>query len=247
MPSTTVPVTRASRRLLWGEPTSRQTGLLRFPLKQLKIDVTRSRKGRPTDKPNVERLYQSIHTMFAESLPGYVGYNTERRAKEVDKSVTILTLDELRAVFTVFVLMVYQRRPHSEITVLGHTTGVTHALSNVKRHSSTAPMFGELASGHLNGSPSVAGVHTSMLNVLDPVTNPDHAADMQAWRNLAHPDHVPSDTPTYEPGEPPLDDLDRFDDGMDPFFNPELADQDAPESETTTTTPNEIPDLEIMP
>lgn len=299
-------------------------------LEELKIDIIRSRKARPTDKPNVERLYQSLHTMFAESLPGYVGYNSQRRGGNIRRQPNeeFLTLNELRAVFTVFVLTVYQRRPHSELTILGHAantplspnmafatfakwsgsiyapnntdaaiellpktfvdvgmrgvrvqgstfddpvlapyrgkpgphggkyaisydprradfayfkdpgSGHIHALRNAKQASSTAPMFGELTTELLEGADSVGPTHTAMLNALDPATNNSHAADLESWRTIAHPDYTPPAKP--EPEQQPA--RQHLEDGPDPHLNPETVHHDDPfEIEPEQLT---IPDLE---
>jgi putative transposase len=75
------------------------------------IDITMSAIHTPTDKPHVERNFESIGTLFTQSLPGYLGNHTVNRGYKVedDELLDIATLTEL---FDDWVVNVWQNRPH---------------------------------------------------------------------------------------------------------------------------------------
>jgi putative transposase len=82
--------------------------------KKFGIDITMSANYTPTDKPIVERTFQSINTLFTQQLPGYVGNHTVNRGRKVedDNLLDIFTLAEL---LDDWVAKVWQNRKHESL------------------------------------------------------------------------------------------------------------------------------------
>jgi putative transposase len=69
----------------------------------------------PTTKSTVERMFKTIHDMFAQYLPGYVGRSVEFRGNEIDKRDDLLDIYALQELFHDWVLNVWQNRPHGSL------------------------------------------------------------------------------------------------------------------------------------
>lgn len=83
------------------------------------INVVRSRILHPEDKAQVERNFDTIDTMFLQHLDGYRGSEVYDRGEDVEGDA-ILTLEEVDAAMTDFVVNIYQARPHSGLVHPGN-------------------------------------------------------------------------------------------------------------------------------
>ncbi|RNL51407.1 Mu transposase C-terminal domain-containing protein [Arthrobacter oryzae] len=75
------------------------------------ISITECSIRTPTDKPNVERAFDAIKTLFAQYLPGYTGGEVSRRGRSPEKDPGLLDVYSLNALFERWVTVVYQNRP----------------------------------------------------------------------------------------------------------------------------------------
>ncbi|NUU06185.1 Mu transposase C-terminal domain-containing protein [Leifsonia sp. C5G2] len=80
-------------------------------LRKFGADATFSAPHTPTDKPIVERTFESINSMFTQSLPGYTGRSPEHRGYQVDKE-DLLDVFMLYELFDDWVLRTWQNRAH---------------------------------------------------------------------------------------------------------------------------------------
>jgi putative transposase len=65
----------------------------------------------PTDKPKIERTLQSVGTLFAQYVAGYVGSSVERRGKNAEQDA-VWSMVELQALLDEWIIAVWQNRPH---------------------------------------------------------------------------------------------------------------------------------------
>jgi putative transposase len=65
----------------------------------------------PTDKPIVERTLQSIGTLFAQYVTGYLGSSVERRGKNADHRA-VFSLVDLQDLLDEWIITGWQNRPH---------------------------------------------------------------------------------------------------------------------------------------
>jgi transposase InsO family protein len=65
----------------------------------------------PTDKPKIERTLQSVATLFAQHVAGYVGSSVERRGKNAELDA-VWSIVELQALLDEWIVAVWQNRPH---------------------------------------------------------------------------------------------------------------------------------------
>ncbi|GJF18828.1 transposase [Mycolicibacterium cyprinidarum] len=65
----------------------------------------------PTDKPKIERTLQSVGTLFAQYVAGYVGSSVERRGKNAEDDA-VWSMIELQALLDEWIIAVWQNRPH---------------------------------------------------------------------------------------------------------------------------------------
>lgn len=77
----------------------------------LGINLQPAHPDQPTDKPKVERTLQSVGTLFAQYVAGYVGSSVERRGKNADQDA-VWSLVELQALLDEWLVAVWQNRPH---------------------------------------------------------------------------------------------------------------------------------------
>ncbi|MFJ5696542.1 Mu transposase C-terminal domain-containing protein [Arthrobacter sp. NPDC093139] len=77
----------------------------------LGISITECSIRTPTDKPNVERAFDAIKTLFAQYLPGYTGGEVSRRGKSPEKDAGLLDIYTLAELFERWVTVIWQNRP----------------------------------------------------------------------------------------------------------------------------------------
>ena len=75
------------------------------------INVQPAHPDTPTDKPHVERTLQSVSTLFAQYLPGYLGRSVERRGQKAEQQA-VLSLPGLQDVLEQWIVAAWQNRPH---------------------------------------------------------------------------------------------------------------------------------------
>lgn len=83
-----------------------------------RIDIQDARKLKPTDKPQIERLFKTVNSQFAEHMAGYKGFNVAHRGQHVEAQAK-WTIDELEELFAEYVVAVYQRRTHDGLFLHG--------------------------------------------------------------------------------------------------------------------------------
>ena len=65
----------------------------------------------PTDKPVIERTLQSIGTLFAQYVTGYLGSSVERRGKNAEHQA-VFSLPEIQDLLDEWIVTGWQNRPH---------------------------------------------------------------------------------------------------------------------------------------
>jgi putative transposase len=65
----------------------------------------------PTDKPVIERTLQSIGTLFAQYVTGYLGSSVERRGKNAEHQA-VFSLPEIQDMLDEWIVTGWQNRPH---------------------------------------------------------------------------------------------------------------------------------------
>lgn len=79
--------------------------------RSLGINLQPAHPDTPTDKPVIERTLQSVGTLFAQYVAGYVGSSVERRGRDADAQV-VWSMTELQALLDEWIVTVWQNRPH---------------------------------------------------------------------------------------------------------------------------------------
>jgi putative transposase len=77
----------------------------------LGINLQPAHPDTPTDKPKIERTLQSVGTLFAQYVAGYVGSSVERRGKNAEQDA-VWSMVELQALLDEWIIAVWQNRPH---------------------------------------------------------------------------------------------------------------------------------------
>lgn len=77
----------------------------------LGVNLQPAHPDTPTDKPKIERTLQSVATLFAQHVAGYVGSSVERRGSKVEQEA-VWTIVELQALLDEWIVAVWQNRPH---------------------------------------------------------------------------------------------------------------------------------------
>jgi putative transposase len=77
----------------------------------LGINLQPAHPDTPTDKPKIERTLQSVGTLFAQYVAGYVGLSVECRGKNADQDA-VWSMVELQALLDEWIIAVWQNRPH---------------------------------------------------------------------------------------------------------------------------------------
>lgn len=83
----------------------------RAACRALGISLQPAHPDTPTDKPVVERTLQSVGTLFAQYVAGYVGSSVERRGKNAEQTA-VWSMVELQGLLDEWVVAVWQNRPH---------------------------------------------------------------------------------------------------------------------------------------
>ncbi|WP_280255431.1 Mu transposase C-terminal domain-containing protein [Nocardia wallacei] len=78
----------------------------------LGVNLQPAHPDTPTDKAKVERTLQSVGTLFAQHVAGYVGSSVERRGKNADRHAAWSML-ELQELLDEWIVAVWQNRPHA--------------------------------------------------------------------------------------------------------------------------------------
>jgi transposase InsO family protein len=81
---------------------------------RLGISVQPTRPYTPTDKAIIERMFESINTLFCQHLAGYKGFDVSRRGIDIE-SKAAWTLVELDDLFAEWVVIGWQNRPHEAL------------------------------------------------------------------------------------------------------------------------------------
>lgn len=81
---------------------------------RLGISLLPAHKGTPTDKPVVERTFQSVNTLFCQYVQGYVGRDPSRRGRELDDQ-PLFTIRQLQELLDQWIVLGWQNRRHSEL------------------------------------------------------------------------------------------------------------------------------------
>ncbi|GAA1264567.1 TnsA-like heteromeric transposase endonuclease subunit [Saccharothrix xinjiangensis] len=96
-----------------------KSDVVRRACTSLGINFPLARKGKPTDKPEVEAVFNTIRQQFSEHVAGYKGPDVARRGRD-PQGVARWTIAELEEFFAEYVVAVYQRRWHAGLTVPGY-------------------------------------------------------------------------------------------------------------------------------
>jgi hypothetical protein len=77
----------------------------------LGISLQPAHPDTPTDKPIIERTLQSIGTLFAQYVTGYLGSSIERRGKNAEHDA-VFSVPELQDLLDEWIITGWQNRPH---------------------------------------------------------------------------------------------------------------------------------------
>lgn len=77
----------------------------------LGVNLQPAHPDTPTDKPKIERTLQSVATLFAQHVAGYVGSSVERRGSKAEQEA-VWSIVELQALLDEWIVAVWQNRPH---------------------------------------------------------------------------------------------------------------------------------------
>lgn len=83
----------------------------RSACRTLGISIQPAHPDTPTDKPVVERTLQSVGTLFAQHVAGYLGSSVERRGKHAEQEA-VFSLVELQDLLDEWIVTGWQNRPH---------------------------------------------------------------------------------------------------------------------------------------
>lgn len=83
----------------------------RSACRTLGISIQPAHPDTPTDKPVVERTLQSVGTLFAQYVAGYLGSSVERRGKNAEEE-GLFSLVELQDLLDEWIVTGWQNRPH---------------------------------------------------------------------------------------------------------------------------------------
>lgn len=75
------------------------------------INLQPAHPDTPTDKPVIERTLQSIGTLFAQYVTGYLGSSVERRGKNAEQQA-VFSLLEIQDLLDEWIVTGWQNRPH---------------------------------------------------------------------------------------------------------------------------------------
>ncbi|MEU4113799.1 Mu transposase C-terminal domain-containing protein [Kitasatospora sp. NPDC028055] len=95
-----------------------QSKIVRDACLRWKINIQDARKLKPTDKPQVERLFGTIRTQFSEHVAGYKSFAVAHRGRTAEAQAR-WTVDEITEFFAEYVVTVYQRQHHRGLHLNG--------------------------------------------------------------------------------------------------------------------------------
>jgi transposase InsO family protein len=81
----------------------------------LGISLQPARPYTPTDKPVVERTFDSIRTLFSQYVVGYVGSNVTERGSDLEDQ-PLFTMNQIQALFDEWLVLHWQNRPHEGLS-----------------------------------------------------------------------------------------------------------------------------------
>jgi putative transposase len=85
----------------------------------LEIDVQPAHKGSPFEKGHIEKMLNSVGTLFTQFLPGYTGRNTDHRGRHLDKQ-PLWSLLELQELLDEWIVAKWQNREHDGLRDPSH-------------------------------------------------------------------------------------------------------------------------------
>ncbi|MCC3778807.1 Mu transposase C-terminal domain-containing protein [Streptomyces sp. UNOB3_S3] len=85
----------------------------------LEIDFQPVHKGSGFEKGHIERMLNSVGTLFTQFLPGYTGRNTDRRGRHLDKQ-PLWSLLELQELLDEWLISRWQNRKHDGLRDPAH-------------------------------------------------------------------------------------------------------------------------------
>lgn len=77
----------------------------------LRINLQPAHEDTPTDKPHIERTLESVASLFAQYVSGYVGRSAEHRGQAVEEQ-PLWSLPELQALLDEWIVASWQNRRH---------------------------------------------------------------------------------------------------------------------------------------
>ncbi len=104
----------------------------------LRIHKSDARKLQPTDKHEVERLFETIGSQFSQWIAGYTGASVENRGKNVAGQAR-WTIDELEEFFAYWVVHIYQ---HTKTRALVNPLAPGEAISPNMMYAALVSLFG---------------------------------------------------------------------------------------------------------
>jgi hypothetical protein len=85
----------------------------------LEIDVQPAHKGSPFEKGHIEKMLNSVGTLFTQFLSGFTGRNTDRRGRNLDEQ-PLWSLLELQELLDEWLLAKWQNRQHDGLRDPSH-------------------------------------------------------------------------------------------------------------------------------
>lgn len=85
----------------------------------LEVDVQPAHKGSPFEKGHIEKMLNSVGTLFAQFLAGFSGRNTDRRGRHLDKQ-PLWSLLELQELLDEWLVAAWQNRRHDGLRDPSH-------------------------------------------------------------------------------------------------------------------------------
>jgi len=83
----------------------------RSACRTLGINLQPGHPDTPTDKPHIERTLESVGTLFAQFVAGYVGASVERRGEHAEQQA-VWSMLELQALLDEWIVATWQNRVH---------------------------------------------------------------------------------------------------------------------------------------
>lgn len=83
----------------------------RSACRSLGISLQPAHPATPTDKPHIERTIESVGSLFAQFVAGFLGSSAERRGRNVDQE-PLWSLLELQNLLDEWLIAAWQNRPH---------------------------------------------------------------------------------------------------------------------------------------